>query len=160
MSANETEDVRGMLARKLMHLSRKHFQRADELLERIDLGSGQVPVLMELHHHGELNQRELAEHMNVTAATVSGTLKRMERAGMVCREPDSKDARMSRVRLTERGSSRREEAKSILDQVGQRMTEGLSDEECQVLDGLLERMLRNMSCHVPQYNEEREGGKP
>lgn len=51
------------------------------LLEKTGIGAGQVPILMELQRHGEMTQSALAEHVHVTPATMSGTLKRMERDG-------------------------------------------------------------------------------
>jgi len=82
------------------------------LLEETGLGSGQVPVLMELTRGGQLSQKELAERVHVTPATMSGLLKRMERSGFIRRTTDENDARVSLVELTE------EEARYIDRHVG------------------------------------------
>jgi len=57
---------------------------------------------------------ELAEHLGVTASTMSITLKRMEAAGFILREKDPSDRRVTNVRLTEKGARTREH-QSMLD---------------------------------------------
>ena len=105
MDANELQacDQRVEIIKQILSLSRKHFQLNSAQLEETGFGSGQIPVLLELNRGGELNQRELAERTHVTPATMSGTLKRMEKNGFIVRTPDENDARISRVRLTEEG---------------------------------------------------------
>lgn len=57
---------------------------------------------------------ELAEHLAVTASTMSLTLKRLEAAGYVRRDRDPADRRVINVRLTEAGERVRE-AQSVLE---------------------------------------------
>jgi len=57
---------------------------------------------------------ELAEHHGVTASTMSLTLKRLESAGLVRRDRDPADRRVTNVRLTAAGLRVRD-ARTILD---------------------------------------------
>jgi DNA-binding MarR family transcriptional regulator len=54
---------------------------------------------------------ELAESLGVTPSTMSLTLGRLERAGLVSRERDPEDRRVMNVRLTEEGERIRETAR-------------------------------------------------
>ena len=54
-------------------------------MESLNVGFGQAAILKVLSDHGEMAQRRLAEEIRVTPATVCGTLKRMERAGLIDR---------------------------------------------------------------------------
>ena len=101
------------IGRMLGRVTRNRFQLSELLLDRMGIGPGQMPILGELRWHGEMTQRQLAEHTHVTAATISGTLKRMERAGLVYRTDDEKDARISIVRLTDEGKERGEQATCV-----------------------------------------------
>jgi len=56
---------------------------------------------------------ELAEHMGVTASTMSLTLKRMEDAGYVRRDRDPADRRVTDVRLTEAGVRTRDAQREL-----------------------------------------------
>ena len=47
-------------------VSRRRFQLSEILLEQMGVGPGQVPMLTELDYHGEMTQRELAEHTRAT----------------------------------------------------------------------------------------------
>ena len=128
------------LVRQIIWLSRKHFHLRTSLLEETGIGGGQIPVLMELERHGELNQRELAERTRVTPATMSGTLKRMEKNGFITRTVDENDARISRVHLTEEGRVQCENARRIFDETCRRMLECLDENSITQLQSLLTRI--------------------
>lgn len=123
---------------------RRRFQLSEMLLERMGVGPGQVPILSELKHHSEMTQRELAEHTHVTAATISGTLKRMERAGIVYRTDDTRDARVSIVRLTDTGKKLVDEAWQLFYRTDMDMLSGFSDDECEQMLNYFARMRENV----------------
>lgn len=139
-----SHDERVEIIRQILWLSRKHFQLNTAQLEETGIGSGQIPVLLELNRWGELNQRELAERTRVTPATMSGTLKRMEKNGLIARTPDENDARISRVRLTEEGTAQCEHARRIFDQTCCRMLECLDEDSIAQLQSLLTRIQENL----------------
>ena len=140
----QIHDERVEIIRQILWLSRKHFQLNTAQLEETGMGSGQIPILLELHRSGELNQRDLAERTHVTPATMSGTLKRMEKSGFILRTPDENDARISRVRLTEEGKAQFEKAKRIFDGTCHQMLECLDDESLALLKSLLTRIQENL----------------
>lgn len=146
MHANNSQagDERVELVRQMLWLSRKHFQLNTAQLEETGIGSGQIPVLLQLNHWGELNQRELAERTRVTPATMSGTLKRMEKNGFIVRTPDENDARISRVRLTDEGRAQCENARRIFDETCHQMLDGLDDSSISQLSALLTRIQENL----------------
>ena len=137
---SHANDSRVEVFRRIIWLSRRHFQLNTARLEETGLGSGQLPVLLELSRWGEMNQRELADRVRVTPATISGMLKRMEKAGFISRTADENDARVSLVRLTEEGRAQCETAKQLFDQTCHQMLKDLSDAECTQLKELLERV--------------------
>lgn len=135
---------------------RRRFQLGEILLEQIGVGPGQVPILSQLNYHGELTQRELAEHTHVTAATISGTLKRMEKAGIVYRTDDNRDARVSIVRLTEKGKEVAEQAHQQFVAADKEMLKGFTESECEMIVSCLERMRENIDEALKRINEETE----
>lgn len=144
MQFGQSEDARVALSKQMHWVMRRHHQRCTALLEDIGIGSGQVPILMELNFHNRLTQRELAERVHVTAATVSGTLKRMERAGLVVRSGDEGDARISIVQLSDQGRALMAEAERKFRQTDYEMTQGLTDDQCAEALKLVERMQANL----------------
>ncbi len=148
MDANDFGQRRYALGRGIRRLSRLQFQLTNIRLETIGLGSGQVPILMELNYHGSMSQRELAQHIQVTPATISGALKRMEKAALVRRIPDLNDARVTQVELTEQGRELVYKARRIFDDVASEMVEGLDDEVVEVLESAVQTMQSNLFAQV------------
>jgi MarR family transcriptional regulator, organic hydroperoxide resistance regulator len=64
---------------------------------------GQAICLRVLRRRDGVTQRELAEHLDISKPTVSRMLGGMERAGLIERETDATDQRLTRVRLTDAG---------------------------------------------------------
>ena len=134
--------------RALTHVARRRFQLCDLQLEKLGIGPGQMPVLGELDRHQQLTQRELAEHTHVTAATISGTLKRMERAGLIQRTEDESDARVSIVTLTQRGKDCSADAVRLFSETDAHMLEGFTEEELRTLLEYLNRMHDNVRRYL------------
>jgi len=64
---------------------------------------GQFPVLLELWNGDDLTQKQLLDRLEVEQATLANTLARMERDGLIRREPHPKDRRAQIILLTELG---------------------------------------------------------
>jgi len=67
------------------------------------LSAHQVRILAHLHEEDPTMVTELADHMGVTASTMSLNLKRLREAGLVTRQRDPDDRRVMNVRLTPEG---------------------------------------------------------
>ena len=84
---NLNSELVGEIAAEIMHVSRQLVQRGVRAMGNLDIGIGQLPVLKLLSDNGAMTQGALAEEMHVTPATISGTVRRMERSGLICRTP-------------------------------------------------------------------------
>lgn len=146
-------DLRIAVGRALVHTSRRHFHLCELRLEELNIGPGQMPVLRELSRHKKMTQRDLAEHTHVTAATISGTLKRMERADLIHRSEDERDARVSIVELTEKGINCSDEALRLFNETDNCMLQGFSEEELTVLLAYLNRMHENLRQSLDRNND-------
>jgi DNA-binding MarR family transcriptional regulator len=96
----------------LSMVCRTYRARASSILESIGLYKGQEMILYRLRQEAGMAQSELAGCMHVKAATITHTLQRLERAGLIERRQDSSDQRISRVYLTPAGGA-------IVDQMDQ-----------------------------------------
>lgn len=150
---NEPARVTG----RLLHwLSRKHFQYCEAKFQSVGIWPGQVPILMELGKHGRLSQRDLAEKVRVTPATISGTLKRLERNGVIVRTGTEDDARVSLVSLSERGKQLMEEAHSVFAEADELLVQGFTQEEQELALVLIRRMLENVHAAMEENRKEGE----
>ena len=75
-----------------------------------------------------LTQRELMSTVRRTSGTVSVRLARLERAGLVTREPDAEDRRSVTVTLTDRGREWAGAARPAYDDAATRLAAGLPDD--------------------------------
>ena len=64
---------------------------------------GQLPILQFIHEHPGCTQREIADKIGVTSASVALSTKRMQKSGLLTKEIDSQDLRCNRLELTETG---------------------------------------------------------
>ncbi|MFL5906149.1 MAG: MarR family winged helix-turn-helix transcriptional regulator [Solirubrobacterales bacterium] len=72
-------------------------------LAPLGIHAGQDRLLQELWREDGIAQRELIDRLSVEPPTVTGILQRLERQGLLRREPDSDNRRVQRVHLTEAG---------------------------------------------------------
>jgi DNA-binding MarR family transcriptional regulator len=114
-------------------------QLADEL-RPAGVGIGQWAVLMFLWARDGLSQAELSRVVAIEPPTMVRTIDRMVRDRLVERRPDSTDARISRIHLTDRGHGLRDELVPKAVAVNDRMLARLSASEGRTLLRLLAKL--------------------
>ncbi|QSQ26547.1 MarR family transcriptional regulator [Pyxidicoccus parkwayensis] len=128
------------------------INRASRLLMRLHetrlrplgFGMSQLPVLIALEEKGTLSQKVLAELAHVEQPTMAEMLGRMERDGVIRREPNPEDKRGSLSSLTSQSRARLPEAKEALLQGEDEATAGFTQQEKDLLRELLQRVVRNL----------------
>lgn len=118
----------------------------DARLRDLGFATAQLPVLVALKDGARLSQTELARWAKVEQPTMAQMLARMERDGLIHREPDPNDKRSSLVSLTAEARQRLPAGRTVLRQGNADMTQGLSDHEVATLVALLRRVLANVEA--------------
>ena len=139
-------------------LIRMYYSRIQSQLAEVGLYSGQPPILMLLYKNDGMSQKEMARALNLSPATMTVTLKRMEKAGLVLRELDEHDQRILRVQLSEKGREMCETGESRIGVVTAELLEGFTLEEQQQLNEYLGRIARNMERVVEKEPEQDKTG--
>ncbi|MGY4739684.1 MarR family winged helix-turn-helix transcriptional regulator [Streptomyces sp. ATMOS53] len=98
----------GPMSYAIFQLARAHRARAAAILREMDLHPGQELLLMQLLDRDGQTQSELLESVGLDHSTVSKSLRRMQDAGLLVREPAAHDRRVMVVHLTDKGRSMRE----------------------------------------------------
>ena len=124
-----------------------HRQRADNLLNTIGLHVGQEMFLTELWQKEGITQTELAEQLLLQAATVTNTLRRLERDDIVVRRADLDDQRVSRVYITDKGRKLEDSVEEKWGQLESEAFAGFSLEERILLRRLLLQVYQNLAGH-------------
>jgi DNA-binding MarR family transcriptional regulator len=133
------------LGQKLFFVSKAHHKMANQTFERIGLCRGQPPVLFAMAEQDSMPQNELSERLEVTPATMTNLLHRMESAGYITRLRDELDKRISRVRLTSLGREKLALSLQLIDEMDQKAFEGFLPQEQVEINGYLERIHTNMT---------------
>jgi DNA-binding MarR family transcriptional regulator len=82
------------------------YSAFDAQFERFGLSAGKFTILMQLYTAKRgLPPSEFANRANVTRATITGLLDRLEREGFVERQNHPSDRRMLTVHLTDKGKT-------------------------------------------------------
>ena len=103
----------GPVSYAIFQLARAHRGYAAGLLRQLDLHPGQELVLMHLFDRDGQTQSELLASVGLDHSTVSKTLRRMQDAGLLIRQPADHDRRVMVVHLTEKGRAMREPIDSM-----------------------------------------------
>ncbi|MDQ0905082.1 MarR family winged helix-turn-helix transcriptional regulator [Streptomyces canus] len=98
----------GPMSYAIFQLARAHRAYAAAMLREMDLHLGQELLLMQLLDRDGQTQSELLDSVGLDHSTVSKSLRRMQDAGLLLREPAAHDRRVMVVHLTDKGRAMRE----------------------------------------------------
>ena len=112
-----------------------------EELRPLGVGVGQWAVLMFLWSRDGMSQAELSRLVAIEPPTMVRTLDRMVRDGIVTREPDPRDRRVTRIHLTPRGRSLRDQLVPRAVAVNQAAEADLTAQESATLRRLLAKLV-------------------
>lgn len=136
--------VRGMIGPRITRVAKALRKRFNQAAAEEGLFSGQQHIILLLKHNEGLTIGQVAEATGVAVATASVSIKRMEKAGLVIRTADEKDARLTKLYLTDKGKAAPEHIREKMDRQEQYVTKGLTNEEVLLLSDLLDRVIENL----------------
>ncbi|MHA7965336.1 MarR family winged helix-turn-helix transcriptional regulator [Paenibacillus sp. CAU 1782] len=132
------------ISRRIRGLNRQHQNLLQELLQDYEMYPGQPPLMFSLDREPGRSQNELAKELNIQKATLTVMLNRMEKTGLVRRESDARDQRISRIYLTDKGKGLLARLQRTLDVLEEQAMKGFSEEEKQAMSGMLARIEKNL----------------
>jgi MarR family transcriptional regulator for hemolysin len=113
----------------------------EQRLAPLGLSPAHMPVLLALETTDSLPQKALAERAGVEQPTMTATLNRMERDGLVLRIPNPEDGRSMLVALTPLARARLPEVEKAASAINAMVLEPFSAAERAQLFSLLGRMI-------------------
>lgn len=140
----EVKAINNSLQHTFLEVMRLYHQLLQTFLLDVGVYPGQPQLLYVLNEEGGLSQKELAERLHVTPATLTVMLNRMEKSELVRRQQDQQDQRVYRVYITEKGKDIFTIAGEIMTKVHQQMLVGVEEHEKEQLQELLARISDNL----------------
>lgn len=101
-------------------------------------------ILDALNHRGKMTMAEVAEAIGKDKSTVTALVEKLVRLGYVAKERDAVDTRIIYVTLTPKGNDLKPAFNKISKEVLEAFYTGISEEEKEVLCGLLNRIYSNL----------------
>lgn len=135
------------IAWKIRDVHHQHMHLLHGILAKYKLFAGQPRILFTISRLKNASQREIAGEMNVSPASLSMSIKRMQKAGLLVKKQDPDDLRSNRVELSETGRIVDTELKKELLELDRYMLKDFSGEEMQQLQEMLERIEQNISAY-------------
>jgi MarR family transcriptional regulator, organic hydroperoxide resistance regulator len=140
------KSVKHLLGYSLVSVCRAHNAQVRALLSDLGLHPGQEMFLLSVWEEEGLTQTELADRLQVQRATVTNSVTRLEKVGLIQRRPDAEDGRIYRIYLTEKGQQIRAATRSVWDEMEAKITQGLTEAESATLRDLLSRVADNLNA--------------
>lgn len=97
-----------------------------------------------LLRYGRISQKELSDRMNIKESTTARLVDRMEKDGHIVRVKDDDDRRVTYIELTEKGRIRIEELLPEGEKMSKYASRGISDEELEIFNRVLNKLMDNI----------------
>ncbi len=125
-------------------------------LSELGISSAEIPYLSVLHDLGSPTQEQLAARLQVHKSAVTKSIRSMEEKNLVTRIRDEKDARCFRVSLTDKGCKYWEIVEEKRNDWRRDILAGLSEEEIEITQNALIRILKNYDTEKENINNGKE----
>ena len=128
-------------------ISRMHRLYAKALIKRLDphgVKPGYLDILTKLWEQDNITQKQLHERMELEQATLSNSLKRMERDSIVERKRNPRDRRMTYIVLTPRGRSLQKVIHTAVDDLQNVANTGLTVNDKRYFHRILKQMSKQI----------------
>lgn len=143
----------------LIKLLNKEFERLHtEKAGNMGLTPAQLFVLHYIaRHQGEnICHKDIEKQFELTHATVSGIISRLEAKGFIICRADESDRRYRNIVITEKAKCCEDEIKNHIDLYEEQLVSGFSPEEKQLLISFIHRLLANVDVKIPVHGKKEE----
>jgi DNA-binding MarR family transcriptional regulator len=123
----------------------RHRALAAGLLGPLGLHPGQEVILLEIDAHGPRTQVQLATASGCEPPTITGSVRKLEDAGLVVRRPSPTDGRATIVDLSEHGRRLMPALRQVWVELAERTVDGMEGSPADQLAAVLADLARSLS---------------
>ncbi len=125
-------------------------QKFNEAAAEQGLFSGQQDIIFLLVENEGITLSKLAEKLEVSAATASVSVKRMEKAGFIVKRQDENDARITRLYPTEKAKRAPDNIRKRMDELEKELSRSFTPSEMEMLSDMLDKSI----CNILERSED------
>lgn len=128
------------------HMARLFAAGLHRRIRPLGLAPAQFMTLLELWAEDGLTQKQLVQRLDVEQATMANTLARMQRDGLVTKQPHASDRRAQMICLTEKARQLRAPALAAAEGQNSQALAPLSADERTIFIGMMGRVIDAMKA--------------
>jgi len=128
----------------ILKIAREHRKTVEKRICSLGIHPSQHHFLMYIAKNGACTQNNIAEAMEISAATVAVSLKKLEKGGYIEKQISRTDGRSNLIALTGKGVDVVEQSKDMFEQVDREMFASFTEEEQQQFHDYMERVVNNL----------------
>ncbi|MBR6643371.1 MAG: MarR family transcriptional regulator [Lachnospiraceae bacterium] len=136
----------------IIKIAREHRKIVEKRISDLGIHPSQHHFLMHIAKNGACTQNSIAEAMEISAATVAVSLKKLEKGGYIEKQTSPEDGRSNRIALTVKGEEVVERSKFLFEEVDAEMFSSLTEEQQEQFHGFLEQVINNLK--LLEHNKE------
>lgn len=129
---------------EIIRIAREHRKIVEKRICSLGIHPSQHHVLMHISKNGACTQNHIAEAMEVSAAAVAVSLKKLEKGGYIEKQISPGDGRSNLIALTSKGENVVEQSKAMFEEVDKEMFLSISEEEQKQLHAYMEKIIHNL----------------
>ena len=134
----------GFLITQIKQLQGRVFQRLLKESGVAEFNGPQGRILYVLWQEDGVPIARLVKETGLAKSTLTAMIARMESAGLVTRGPGEADGRQVILRLTPRARGLEAKYDQVSEQMNELFYKGMTQEDAEALDALLDRVLANL----------------
>ena len=128
----------------IVRVGRGHRKIIEREITNLGIHPSQHHILMYLARNGASTQCSIAQAMEVSAATIAVSLKKLEKGKYIEKKSSPEDCRANFISLTEKGEEVVDLSQRLFEQTDEKMFQELTEEEKEQFHGYLERIIQNL----------------
>lgn len=132
------------LDHKLHGFMRRHRQVMQRFFSDCGMFNGHPFMLFLIRRKNGITAAEIAREMEISPASATVSLKRMEAAGLLRREADENDRRVQHLTLTPAGIALDDRCRAGMAFAAEATFRGFTAQEMALLESMLDRMAQNL----------------
>ncbi len=132
------------LARIIVEFYEKLSSWEESVVRDSGLTTAQIHTIEIVGHAGAIKMKDLAGKIGVTTGTLTVSVDRLEKKGLLVRRPHEKDRRSYMIELTREGKKHFEEHHNFHIRMTEEIVSCLSEQEQKAFAGIIEKMLKRI----------------
>lgn len=115
---------------------------------------GQEPILEYLCTHSDSSQKDIAQFLHVTPASIALSTKRMEKSGLITKISDTQNLRRNVINITEKGKKTQSMCSQRRDSIVEHMFQGFSEKDLEIFSSYFDKIIFNFTGESKEITPE------